>query len=98
MTRQKLDTAAVETALAALDNWTLDRDGTAISKKFVFGDFSEAFAFMTRTAMAAETLDHHPEWSNVYKTVDVTLTTHATGGLSRLDFELAGRMDGFARP
>jgi 4a-hydroxytetrahydrobiopterin dehydratase len=98
MTRQKLDPAAVEMALAALDGWTLDRDGTAISKKFVFSDFSEAFAYMTRTAMAAETLDHHPEWSNVYKTVDVTLTTHATGGLSRLDFELAGRMDGFARP
>lgn len=97
MIRQKLDPAAVELALSGLDGWALDRDGTAISKRFVFADFSAAFAFMTRTALAAEVLDHHPEWSNVYKTVDVTLTTHATGGLSRLDFELAGRMDGFAR-
>ncbi|MEP9374602.1 4a-hydroxytetrahydrobiopterin dehydratase [Mesorhizobium sp. KR1-2] len=97
MIRQKLDRSAVETALSGLDGWELDRDGTAISKRFVFADFSAAFAFMTRTALAAEVLDHHPEWSNVYKTVDVTLTTHATGGLSRLDFELAGRMDGFAR-
>lgn len=97
MIRQKLDLDAVDKALAGLDGWRIDRDGAAISKKFVFADFSEAFAFMTRTAMAAEVLDHHPEWSNVYKTVEVTLTTHATGGLSRLDFELAGRMDGFAR-
>lgn len=97
MIRQKLDPDAVEKALAGLDGWQLDREGTAISKTFVFADFSEAFAFMTRTAMAAEVLDHHPEWSNVYKTVEVSLTTHATGGLSRLDFELAGRMDGFAR-
>lgn len=97
MTRQKLDPAAVETALSGLDGWALDRDGAAISKRFVFADFSAAFAFMTRTALAAEVLDHHPEWSNVYKTVHVTLTTHATGGLSRLDFELASKMDGFAR-
>lgn len=97
MIRQKLDPAAVELAVSGLDGWALDREGTAISKRFVFADFNAAFAFMTRTALAAEVLDHHPEWSNVYKTVDVTLTTHATGGLSRLDFELAGRMDGFAR-
>lgn len=97
MIRQKLDRDAVEKALAGLDGWTLDRNGTAISKTFVFPDFSAAFAFMARTALAAEVLDHHPEWSNVYKTVEVTLTTHSSGGLSRLDFELAGRMDGFVR-
>ncbi len=96
MARQKLESDAIQVALAGLKGWSLDRGGAAISKKFVFADFSEAFAFMTRAALAAETMDHHPEWSNVYKTVDVTLTTHDADGLSRLDFELAGRMDGFA--
>ena len=64
-----------------------------MTKQFVFADFNAAFAWMRRVAMMAEKLDHHPEWANVYKTVDVTLTTHDAGGLSALDMELAKFMD-----
>lgn len=96
MARQKLEQTAVAEALAALPGWILARGGDAIARKFEFGNFSEAFAFMTRVAMAAEKLDHHPEWSNVYRTVTVELTTHDTGGLTELDFELARRMNKYA--
>lgn len=96
MARQKLDRAAVTAALAELDGWTLAGDGNSIMRSFTFKNFSEAFAFMTRVAMAAEKLDHHPEWSNVYKTVDVTLTTHDAGGLTELDFDLARKMNRYA--
>ena len=63
------------------------------SARFTFKNFSEAFAFMTRVALAAEKMDHHPDWSNVYKTVDVTLNTHDAGGVTALDFELAKKMN-----
>jgi 4a-hydroxytetrahydrobiopterin dehydratase len=96
MTREKLERATVDEALQELDGWTLDVGGKSISRKFDFRNFSEAFAFMTRAALAAEKLDHHPDWSNVYKTVNVTLSTHDAGGLTELDFDLARRMDGFA--
>lgn len=96
MAREKLDAAAVADALAQVEGWTLDGDGGAISRSFVFRNFSEAFAFMTRSALAAEKLDHHPEWFNVYKRVDVTLSTHDAEGLTELDFELARRMNRFA--
>ena len=96
MAREKLDEAAVADALSVLDGWALSRDGAAITRTFVFKNFSEAFGFMTRCALAAEKLDHHPEWSNVYKTVEVTLTTHDAGGLTELDFDLARKMDRFA--
>jgi 4a-hydroxytetrahydrobiopterin dehydratase len=68
----------------------------AIARKFVFRDFSEAFGFMARAALIAEKLDHHPEWFNVYKTVDVTLSTHDAGGLTELDVKLAEAMDRLA--
>jgi len=68
----------------------------AITRKFVFRDFNEAFGFMARSALVAEKLDHHPEWSNVYKTVDVTLSTHDAGGLTELDVKLAELMDKLA--
>ena len=71
----------------------LDPDRDAISKTFVFANFVEAFGWMTRMALWAEKLNHHPEWSNVYKTVDVTLTTHDAGGLTALDVKLAQRME-----
>ena len=96
MARQKLERPAAEKALAESEGWELDRDGTAIRRRFVFSDFNEAFGFMARAALAAEKLDHHPEWSNVYKTVDVTLTTHDAGGLTELDFKLAKKMNAFA--
>lgn len=64
-----------------------------LHKQFVFANFIEAFGFMTRAAIIAETMNHHPEWSNVYRKVDVNLTTHEAGGLTELDFELAARME-----
>ncbi len=69
----------------------------ALHKTFTFGNFIEAFGFMTQAAITAEKLNHHPEWSNVYKTVEVTLTTHDTGGLSSLDAKLAKAMDRIAK-
>lgn len=96
MARERLDRKAVEEAMAGLDGWTLAADGLSIGRTFVFRNFSEAFAFMTRSALAAEKLDHHPDWSNVYKTVEVKLATHDAGGLTALDFELARRMSKYA--
>ena len=96
MARQKLERQAVNIALAALPGWRIAPDGAAIIRTFVFRNFNEAFAFMTRAALAAEKMDHHPDWSNVYKTVKVELSTHDAGGLTRLDFELAAKMDRFA--
>jgi 4a-hydroxytetrahydrobiopterin dehydratase len=96
MAREKLDRGAVREALAGLDGWALAEDGLSIHRTFTFRNFSEAFAFMTRSALAAEKLDHHPDWSNVYKTVEVKLNTHDAGGLTALDFELARKMNRFA--
>ena len=95
MSRQKLSRDAIETELAGTEGWSLADDGGSISRRFTFRNFSEAFAFMTRTALAAEKLDHHPDWSNVYKTVDVTLSTHDAAGLTDLDFTLARKMNRF---
>lgn len=83
-------------ALAELAGWQEVEGRDAICRTFTFSNFSEAFAFMTRSALMAEKLNHHPEWSNVYKTVDVTLTTHSAGGLSELDVKLAKAMDRIA--
>ncbi|EIM71817.1 transcriptional coactivator/pterin dehydratase [Nitratireductor aquibiodomus RA22] len=97
MARAKLDPAALEQALRTLDGWDLAEDGGSIQRRFVFADFSEAFAFMTRSALMAEKLNHHPDWSNVYKTVDVSLSTHDAGGLTELDLKLAAAMNDLAR-
>lgn len=78
------------------NGWTLQSDRDAIHKEFVFANFVEAFGFMTRAAIHAEKLNHHPEWSNVYKTVAVTLTTHDADGLSALDAQLGAIMDKLA--
>lgn len=96
MARERLDDASIAEALSDLDGWARTDDGIAIEKRFAFKTFSEAFGFMTRAALAAEKLDHHPEWFNVYNKVDVRLTTHDAGGLTGLDFDLARRMDRFA--
>jgi 4a-hydroxytetrahydrobiopterin dehydratase len=93
---QKLTGAARSSALARLKGWSEVKDRDAISKKFSFADFNEAFGFMTRVALVAEKLDHHPEWFNVYKTVEVTLSTHDAGGLTELDVKLAEAMDKLA--
>lgn len=90
----KLSEAALADLVAT--GWTHDAARGAITKSFTFKDFTEAFAWMTRMAITAEKLNHHPEWFNVYKRVDVTLTTHDVGGLSELDAKLATAMDASA--
>jgi 4a-hydroxytetrahydrobiopterin dehydratase len=82
-----------DAALVDLTGWTLREDRLAIVREFKFADFNEAFGFMTRVAIAAEKADHHPEWSNVYNRVSITLTTHDAGGLSKRDIALAGFID-----
>lgn len=82
--------------LPALDGWTLVEGRDALTKRFVFADFSAAFGWMVRVALAAEQMNHHPEWVNVYNKVDVTLSTHDAKGLTRRDVELAQRMDQMA--
>ena len=76
--------------------WTLSDDGDAITKTFEFKNFVQAFGWMTQAAIHAEKLNHHPEWSNVYKTVEVALTTHDADGLTELDAKLARIMDKLA--
>ncbi len=93
---QKLSAAERKSALARLKGWNEVKDRDAISKTFVFADFNQAFGFMTRVALVAEKLDHHPEWFNVYKTVEVTLSTHDAGGLTEQDVKLAEAMDKLA--
>jgi 4a-hydroxytetrahydrobiopterin dehydratase len=83
-------------ALAKLAGWTEVAGRDAIEKTFVFADFSEAFGFMARAALVAETMNHHPEWSNVYKRVTVVLTTHEAGGLTERDIKLAEAMERIA--
>ena len=89
----RLTDAERDAALARLPQWTLRDDGLAIMRKLKFSDFGEAFAFMTRVAIAADKADHHPEWSNVYNRVEITLTTHDAGGLSKRDVALAGAIE-----
>ena len=86
----------VADALAQTKGWSAALDKNAIEKTFVFADFKQAFGWMTRVALKAEQMDHHPEWFNVYKTVNVTLTTHDAGGVTVLDVELAHFMDSCA--
>lgn len=93
---QKLAGEARKAALVRLKGWSEATGRDAITKKFVFADFNEAFGFMARAALIAEKLDHHPEWFNVYKTVDVTLSTHDAGGLTERDIKLAEAMDKIA--
>jgi 4a-hydroxytetrahydrobiopterin dehydratase len=94
----KLTDAEREKNLAPLlaNGWEMVDGRDAIHKTFVFANFVEAFGFMTRAAIHAEKLNHHPEWSNVYKTVEVTLTTHDADGLSALDAKLGAKMDKLA--
>jgi 4a-hydroxytetrahydrobiopterin dehydratase len=100
MARNKLNDAEIADALASLNAsagspWSVE-DGK-LHKEFQFKDFNVAFGFMTRAAMVAESMDHHPEWFNVYKTVRIDLATHDAGGITELDFTLAGRMETIAR-
>ena len=92
----RLEGAARNAALAALPEWREVDGRDAIARKFVFKDFNQAFGFMTRVALVAEKMDHHPEWFNVYKTVEVTLSTHDAGGVTDKDIALAKAMESFA--
>ncbi len=94
---QKLDSAARRTALEQLNQWREAPGRDAIQRSFKFADFNAAFGFMSRAALEAEKMDHHPEWFNVYNRVDVTLATHECGGLSERDIKLAHFMDTAAR-
>lgn len=93
MNRDRLDVAQIEAALATLPGWRRTEGREAIAKSFRFADFNRAFAWMTRVALMAEKLDHHPEWSNVYNRVEVVLSTHDAGGVTALDITLARFMD-----
>lgn len=91
---QKLDETALREALAALPGWTLVAG--KLHRELRFPDFVRAFGFMTSVALVAESMDHHPEWSNVYGRVTIDLTTHDAGGITQLDLELARRIDALA--
>jgi 4a-hydroxytetrahydrobiopterin dehydratase len=93
---QKLTSEARKAALGKLTNWSDVSGRDAITRKFTFKNFREAFAFMTKAAEIAEEMNHHPEWLNVYKTVEVTLSTHDAGGVTELDLKLADAMDKLA--
>ncbi|MCX7313387.1 MAG: 4a-hydroxytetrahydrobiopterin dehydratase [Alphaproteobacteria bacterium] len=93
---QKLTPQAKSDALGKLEGWNSVPGRDAITRTFVFEDFNQAFGFMTRAALIAEKMDHHPEWFNVYKTVEVTLATHDAGGVTELDIKLASEMNRLA--
>jgi 4a-hydroxytetrahydrobiopterin dehydratase len=92
----KLEIEALRAALKRLPDWSLAKDREAVTRRFTFVDFDAAFAFMARTALLAAKMDHHPEWTNVYNKVDVTLATHDAGGVTEKDIDLATAMDGYA--
>lgn len=94
MARTKLDDNEIATQLGSTPGWA--RTGDTLTRTFEFADFVAAFGFMSRCALVAEKMDHHPDWSNVYKTVKVALSTHDAGGITKLDFELARKMSALA--
>ena len=91
---EKIEEAQARERLEEIPGWEI-QDG-CLHREFKFADFVEAFGFMTRVALAAEAMNHHPDWSNVYRTVTVDLSTHDVGGLSDLDFKLAAKMNALA--
>ncbi len=93
----RLSAAERSAALKQVPQWALAQDGDATSRQFKFSNFNQAFGFMTQVALQAEKLNHHPEWFNVYSTLDVRLTTHDASGLTELDIKLAKFMDKTAK-
>ena len=91
------DTARTE-AMHTLSGWAYEPEGRCLFKQFKFKNFSGAWAFMSQSALKAEKLNHHPDWSNAYNRVEVRLTTHDIGGVTKLDIQLAAAMDGFQNP
>jgi 4a-hydroxytetrahydrobiopterin dehydratase len=101
MKRERLDAAAMDQALRELNTqaaspWQICQG--KLNKEFRFNDFVEAFGFMTKVALVAEAMDHHPEWFNVYAMVRVDLATHDAGGITEMDFALAARIETLAHP
>jgi 4a-hydroxytetrahydrobiopterin dehydratase len=94
---EKLSAEARKSALKGLSGWQEVRGRDAIERTFTFKDFNEAFGFMSRAALVAEKSDHHPEWRNVYKTVEVVLSTHDAGGVTSRDVDLAKAMNAIAK-
>ena len=94
MVSPKLTTLQIENEILNLSNWTVQND--KLHKQYHFGSFIAAFGFMASVALVAESMNHHPEWTNVYNRVTIDLTTHDSGGISALDFELAKRADEIA--
>src|SRR5260370_23918787 len=94
---ERLSAEARRSAVQGLPGWTVNSGREAIARNFTFKDFNEAFGFMCRAALVAEKNDHHPEWRNVYKTVEVILATHDAGGVTALDIDLAKAMNTIAR-
>ena len=92
---QKLTASEIEQELQKLSGWEKAEDREAISRSFSFKDFNAAFGWMTRIALISEKINHHPEWFNVWNRVDVTLSTHDAGGLTKLDMQLAANMNKF---
>lgn len=94
----KLDQNTINNALKDLSDWAFVNDAgrDTIQRKFTFKDFNAAFGFMTRAALLAEKMNHHPEWFNVWNRVEVTLTTHDSGGVTEKDIKMAKAMDGYA--
>ena len=92
----RLTDAEISALLAECPDWTLRGDGLALTRELKFADFNEAFGFMTRVSLYADKADHHPEWSNVYNRVTITLTTHDAGGLSERDAAMARWIDDLA--
>lgn len=90
---KKLSTDELPKLLAELNHWQLSADSSSILRSFKFADFNEAFGFMTRVAIKAQEMDHHPEWSNVYNKVEITLSTHTAKGLTERDVTLARFID-----
>jgi 4a-hydroxytetrahydrobiopterin dehydratase len=93
--KEKMKQAQIDEALQRHPDWSLE-DGK-LTREFKFGNFVEAFGFMSSAALEAEKMNHHPEWFNVYNKVQVQLTTHEAGGITELDFDLAKKMDALAR-
>lgn len=91
-----LSEADREAALAGLDGWTFEAARGAIVRRFTFADFSAAFGFMARVALAAEKADHHPDWSNTWNRVEIALSTHDAGGVTARDIALARAIDAIA--
>ena len=91
MAISKLSSEAIKSAIASIPDWSLV--GEKLTKSFKFKDFTEAFGFITKVALIAEKMDHHPEWFNVYNHLKIELTTHDAGGISQLDLDLAKKIN-----